>query len=185
MLLIIGSSFVSCGDDDDNEKDNIENNGGSNSGGSNSGGGSSTEYSLDQMSGYWVNSEQWNECCIAIRILSAASQSSETILNDRALSNGVEGYYITKEGRAYQMLITVTTTKYSNNDVAGNKVLKSWSCYDGKTVYFMNVEGSKYNYSCSIDGSMLSINNGKWNYMIQNASAIVYSDNVRYEKVTL
>lgn len=177
LILLLGFSLAACGDDDDD----LVNNGN----GSNSGGNSQTSYTFKQLAGYWVNMEQWNDCKTMIRNMPASGQVySDVYLNDDILSKGVEGYYLTSEGKAYEIFLTTTTTKYANNDVAGNKVLKQWSCLDNKTVYFMNVSGGKNNYSCSIDGNDLNIG---WNnhHTIQSTTLMVDAYQTKYTKVTL
>ena len=174
MVLLMGLSFVACGDDDDDEL--------SSNGGNNSGGNTQTSYTLKQLAGYWVNSEQWRLCRMTIGQMPASGQVySDVYLEDDILSRGVDGYYITSDGKAYQINLCTTTTKYANNDVAGNKVLKQWSCLDNKTVYFMNVIGSKYNSSCSVEGKLLNIG-GNTQFSIITATQMLDSDGSLYEK---
>ena len=177
VLLLTGFSFAACGDDDVDEL--------SSNGGNNSGGNTQTSYTLKQLAGYWVNSEQWILCRMTIGQMPASGQVySDVYLEDDILSRGVDGYYITSDGKAYQINLCTTTTKYANNDVAGNKVLKQWSCLDNKTVYFMNVIGSKYNSSCSVEGKLLNIG-GNTQFSIITATQMLDSDGSLYEKCSM
>ena len=174
VILFFGLTFAACGDDDDDEL--------SSNGGNNSGGNTQTSYTLNQLAGYWVNSEQWRLCRMTIGQMPASGQAySDVYLEDDILSRGVDGYYITSDGKAYQINLCTTTTKYANNDVAGNKVLKQWSCLDNKTVYFMNVIGGKYNSSCSVEGKLLNIG-GNTQFSIITATQMLDSDGSLYEK---
>ena len=177
LMAVCAMTLSACGDDDDDEL--------SSNGGNNSGGNTQTSYTLKQLAGYWVNSEQWRLCRMTIGQMPASGQVySDVYLEDDILSRGVDGYYITSDGKAYEINLCTTTTKYANNDVAGNKVLKQWSCRDNKTVYFMNVVGGKYNSSCSVEGKTLNIG---WNtqYSIITATQMLDSDGLLYEKCSM
>ena len=177
LMAVCAMTLSACGDDDDDEL--------SSNGGNNSGGNTQTSYTLKQLAGYWVNSEQWRLCRMTIGQMPASGQvHSDVYLEDDILSRGVDGYYITSDGKAYEINLCTTTTKYANNDVAGNKVLKQWSCRDNKTVYFMNVVGGKYNSSCSVEGKTLNIG---WNtqYSIITATQMLDSDGLLYEKCSM
>lgn len=180
LAALLSFTMLSCGDDDEDLRptdENVDQPG-------NTGGSTAKEYTITQLVGYWVNTEQWNNCKTAIREFGNSPQPSSYYLEDSQLNEGVEGYYITADGKAYEIFLTVTTTKYSNNDVAGNKVLKSWSCTDGKTVYFMNITGSKYNHSCTVSGDELTIG---WNQKFTILSTSFFRDTyyTKYEKVNL
>lgn len=177
MMLMLALSFMSCSKD--NGEDMLE------EGTENGNGETHTDYTLSQLSGYWVNIEQWTMCKQNAASLPASGKAfSDTYLEDKILSDGVDGYYITADGKAYIMWITVTTTKYANNDAAGNKVLKSWSCLDGKTVYFMNIAGSKDCKACAVwEGSELKV--GTSYFPILSASVFIGPNNARFEKVSL
>lgn len=179
MMLMFGMSFVSCSSsDDDEDEDVVENE----DGGGNEGPQSSYDYS--HMVGYWVNIEQWNICKLCIKNGPASGQaSSSAYLDDPILREGVDGYYVSENGYAYELWITATTTQYSNNQAAGNAVLKSWSCTDGKTVYFMNVSGSVNRHTCSVFDKELRV--GTSYFPILNTTAIIGPNNARYEKVNL
>ena len=178
MMLMLGLSFISCSKDDGDEvfDDDTENGNGQ----------TQTSYTLSQLAGYWVNAEQWRLCKQNAASLPVSGKAfSDTYLEDKILSDGVDAYYISAgEKKAYIMWITVTTTKYANNDAAGNKVLKSWSCLDGRTVYFMNVVGSKENKACSVwEGSELKV--GTSYFPILSPFVFIGPNNARYEKVSL
>lgn len=176
--ILLGLSLVACGKDelpnpsDPNDPDN-------------SGGSSDRGYSLSQMTGYWVHQPTWESCKLTIKAIEGIFSSqvpSSVLLEDDDLTSGVVGYYITNDGKAYDLYITVTTTRYSNNSVAGNKVLKTWYCTDGRTVYFMNILGSQNNSSCSVSGNELSI--GRYKYTIKSTSLFT-GNNAAYIKVNL
>ena len=116
-----------------------------------SGGGSSqSSYSLEQLKGHWVEEDEWKVQQAEIKSINGSTMPSRDVISS---VSGVEGFYINASAsRAYDMYIEATTTKYSNNDIAGNKVIKSWYCSDGATVYVMNICGSRYNGVCRMSG---------------------------------
>lgn len=178
--ILCVSSFTSCDKDDDSENSDPKETGGGNNGG----GSSHTDYTLKQMEGYWVNSNAWYDCKdVILGIMNSSYYDSSSFLQDPVLSEGVSGYFI-KEETAYEICISATSIRYSNNDVEGNHVWYTWNFpAEGKTVYFMNTVGSRYHHSCSITGGgYLEIG---WNnkYKIIDRYTIKDSNNTIYVKI--
>ena len=176
MVLMSCLSLMSCTNEDDDDIIDEEMENGS--------GESQTSYTLSQLAGYWVDWEQWRWCKqTAASLPTSGTAFCDTYLEDKILSDGVDGYYITTDGTAYLMWMTVTTMKYANNDKAGNKVLKSWSCLDGKTVYFMNIEGSKSHKACAVWDNDLKV--GTSYFPITSTTTFIGPNNAMYCKVNL
>lgn len=137
ILLIIPllfSCFLSCSKDSDDIIDSEQTQDNDNE--------DTDLYSLSDMSGYYVDSEAWNNCQRRINELGNSSYFKETYLDDEILSEGVYGFYIPTTGRAYELFFEPTTTLYSNNQAAGNKIVHTWNAVNDIKVYFEQTIGS-------------------------------------------
>lgn len=171
-LVFVTPMFSACGDDD------------ASSGEENSGGSVQPSYKLSQITGYWVEWEAWQMCRQRVSELRGTKWFEDDYLNDPVLYEGVDGFYITSDGTAYDIFLEPTTMKYNNNPVAGNKVLASWNTQEGTTVYFMNTLGGKYNYSCSVEGTTLTIG-FKRNYDLLSTSEMMDDSGTTYVRISL
>lgn len=170
-LVFVPPMLCACGDDDASSSEE------------NSGGSVQKSYKISQITGYWVDWQAWQICKSRVSELRGTKWFEEDYLNDSFLSDGVEGFYITSDGTAYEIFLTTTTMKYNNNSVAGNKVLASWNTQEGTTVYFMNTSGGKYNYSCSVEGASLSVGN-KWNFELSSTSEMKDRSGTTYMRLS-
>ena len=177
-LVFVTPMLCACGDDDASS-------GEENSGGSVQNGGSvQKSYKISQITGYWVDWESWQLCKSRVSEIRGTKWFEEDYLNDSFLSEGVRGFYITSDGTAYEIYLTTTTRKYDNNPVVGNKVLASWNTQEGTTVYFMNICGSKYNYSCSVEGTTLTMRSNKWNFELSSTSEMKDMSGTTYMRLS-
>lgn len=150
--------------------------------GSGNGGSQSSIYSLKQLQGHWVEEDEWKIQQAEIKSING-NMPSRTLMN--AVSD-VEGFYIdAAASRAYDLYFEATTTKYSNNDKAGNKIIASWNCTDGITVYVMNVVGSKYNGVCRMMNGDTSFFYNNTTYKILSTSKMQSPYGRTYIKVNL
>lgn len=183
MMIVVAISMISltsCGKDEDDVPDSEITGPGSGSGGG--GGDSQSSYSLSQLNGYWVEENAWNRQKSDISYIKNNSMFSDAVLD--AVTD-VSGFYVDADNeKAYELNIEATTTRYSNNEVAGNKIIASWSCLDGVTVYVMNVTGSKYNSACSMsDKNTFSFRRD--DYKVKSTSKMIGPDGTAYIKVNL
>ncbi len=176
MIIAMSAAIISmssCSKNDDDEPDSDI---------SGTGGGSQSSYTLSQLKGHWVDQEAWKIQRLEISSVDKYSMPSSSIIG--AISD-VEGFYIdASNSRAYDLFIEATTTKYSNNDVAGNKVIASWIGSDGVSVYVMNISGSRNNAICRMIGNDTFSYNGT-SYTIVSTSEMRTSRGKTYIKVTL
>lgn len=181
VMAVCMITFTACGSGDDDNADDIENPGTGGNGGT-----TQKNYTLSQLQGHWVVENEWERYTRIIKEIEASPSSRyspDAFLNDSELSSGgVAGFYIKGE-TAYEVYFTVTDTKYANNPIEGNTIAKSWY-YPNKTVYFMNIEGSKYNYACSIDENRLTIGYGYY-YTVLNTDSFRDSYGTMYKKVNV
>lgn len=177
IFAVVGCLFIisSCDKDSDDEHDSELVDPGSGNGGSQS------SYSLKQLQGHWVEEDEWKIQQAEIKSIQGNMPSSILM---GAVSD-VEGFYIdASASRAYDLYIEATTSKYSNNDVAGNKIIASWKCTDGVTVYVMNISGSRNNGVCRMSGDSSFYYNGT-TYSILSTSRMQSPYGRTYIKVSL
>ncbi len=178
ILLIIPllfSCFLSCSKDSDDIIDSEQTQDNDNE--------DTDLYSLSDMSGYYVDSEAWNNCQRRINELGNSSYFKETYLDDEILSEGVYGFYIPTTGRAYELFFEPTTTLYSNNQAAGNKIVHTWNAVNDIKVYFEQTIGSSYSSPCTIVGNIIIVAGIK--HTIISSSSFKTNDGCIYTKIKL